>query len=102
MYSAREGHEDVVFKLLQYGGRPDDMSKEGGTALMAAASRGNIPIVKHLVDWGADPNKEQLDGLCALVYAAAAGFPEVGANHLAVFKTRSNWAEGVLLPYWLV
>jgi membrane protease YdiL (CAAX protease family) len=69
----------LVKSLLDRGAHINGKSKEGNTALMAAAYHGHLPVVKVLLDRGADANSENELGDTALMAAAYQG-------HLPVVK----------------
>ena len=69
--AAREGSADVFALLLQTKGvNLDARSRNGDTALMLAAYKGNLAAVRALLDKGAEPNQT---GWTALHYAATVG-----------------------------
>lgn len=63
----------IVETLAKAGGDLNLQTKDGITALMAAAARGNFEICRFLVDSGADANLEHTKGMTALALANAAG-----------------------------
>ena len=76
----------IVETLVKAGADINLQTKDGITALMAAAARGNFEICRLLVDSGADANLENSKGITALALANAAG-------HLAIadlFRSRTS------------
>lgn len=77
MLAAVEGGSLEVMKLVHEAGAPIDQPDEDGyTALMSAASRGELEIVRYLVEHGADVNAWS-QGQNALADAARNGRTEV-------------------------
>jgi ankyrin repeat protein len=75
--AAREGSDKVFNVLLQTKGvNLDARSRNGDTALMLAAYRGNLAAVRALLDKGAEPNQT---GWTALHYAATVGNNDIVA-----------------------
>lgn len=70
-------HLDVVRSLLQGGANPDLRDHcthgRGWTALMYAASLGQMAIAHLLLSYGADVNESDRDGQTSLIIAANAG-----------------------------
>lgn len=63
----------VVEALLKAGANPNRQTKNGISALMAAAARGHLEICSLLLRCGADVNLKHSKGLTALSIANAAG-----------------------------
>jgi ankyrin repeat protein len=63
----------VVEALLKAGANPNFQTKEGVSALMAAASRGLREVCIVLINSGADPNLKTTTGLTAAAIAKTAG-----------------------------
>ncbi len=80
-----EGHSDVVEVLLKRGANANERNAFGDTALIAAASQGDVETVKHLINAGADVNvvsfnagdSNLLRGATALKAAAAFGHTDI-------------------------
>jgi len=77
-YPARPGRPKtdwlrIVETLAKAGADLNLQTKDGITALMAAAARGNFEICRFLVDSGANVNLEHTKGMTALALANAAG-----------------------------
>lgn len=66
MYSARNGHADLVRLLLNNGADVNLKDSNGGTALMNACVACDLEVIKLLLDAGADVNAEYWPGLTAL------------------------------------
>jgi ankyrin repeat protein len=67
----------VVETLAKAGADLNLQTKDGITALMAAAARGNVEICRVLVDSGADVNLKHTNGMTALALANAAGHQSI-------------------------
>jgi ankyrin repeat protein len=75
--AAREGSDKVFGVLLQAKNvNLDARSRNGDTALMLAAYKGNLAAVRALLDKGAEPNQT---GWTALHYAATVGNNDIVA-----------------------
>ncbi|OIV96502.1 hypothetical protein TanjilG_07894 [Lupinus angustifolius] len=60
---AAERNDDVLLqRLLKKGSNPNEVDKEGKTALHHAASKGNEHCVVLLLEYGADPNIKDFEG----------------------------------------
>ncbi|KAE9609219.1 putative potassium channel, voltage-dependent, EAG/ELK/ERG, ankyrin repeat-containing [Lupinus albus] len=60
---AAERNDDILLhRLLKKGSNPNEVDKEGKTALHHAASKGNEHCVLLLLEYGADPNIKDLEG----------------------------------------
>lgn len=71
--SARWGEIELVRKLLADSVPVDIRNESGGTALMNAASGGQVKIVKLLLEYGADVNAIHLEkGYTPLIWCVAA------------------------------
>ena len=67
--AARNGHEDIVSKLLKDGENPNQTDEYGSTALIEAAGNGHEGIVRILLKAGADPNMRTTNGgVTALIW----------------------------------
>ena len=64
-------------QLLAMGVDVDASTEHGTTALMFAASRGNIKMVRALMDHGANPNAIRKDKITPLLLAAFFGHSEI-------------------------
>jgi ankyrin repeat protein len=77
----------LVELLLKSGANPDFQLKDGTSALMVAAARGNLEICRVLVKAGADLNLKHQKGSTALALARAGGHHailellEAASNH---------------------
>jgi len=69
MAGAEANRLDVVVYFLNKGLSPDATTKNGFTALMVAAARGNTDILQLLLARGADVNKSNEEGWSALMEA---------------------------------
>ncbi len=67
----------VLMGFLQKRIPVDAKDSHGNTLLMAASSRGNLPMVKLLLEKGADVKPMARNGGTALMYAAAQGHTDV-------------------------
>ena len=71
--AAAGGYSDVAKVLIDHGATPDQVAKNGGTALMLAAVGGYSDVAKVLIDNGADPNQASKNGGTSLMLAALKG-----------------------------
>ena len=69
MHAAWFGHIDVMRILIDKGADVNAKNKNGATALILAADKGNAEIVSFLIDKGADVNAKDGNGT-ALMLAA--------------------------------
>ncbi len=77
-YPVRPGHlktdwPRIVYSLVGAGADLNLQTKDGLTALMAAAARGNVETCRLLVDSGADVELKHTNGMKALALANVAG-----------------------------
>ena len=70
MIAAREGHLDIVTKLIEAGATVDQADKFGWTALMFAAENGHLNVVTKLIEAGATVDQASKYGSTALMHAA--------------------------------
>lgn len=79
MYASAGGFPDLVKYLIEKGGEKalNARHKQGGSALMEAATAGNFTVFQILVDAGADPFITDEDGVTALMSAASQGHLEI-------------------------
>ncbi len=63
--------------LIEMGKDSNEADVEGITPLIAATSKGHLPIVEMLIKYKADVNKPTKDGITALYYAAQLGYFEI-------------------------
>lgn len=63
--------------------------RDGTTALMLAAIRGNLELVTTLIYWNADPHAISTDRMAALTFACDAKHVEV-ARYLSKYVTREE------------
>ena len=54
VFVAWSGHPDIMLMLLEHGLRVDAVDKAGETALVVAASKGDVEMARILLDHGAD------------------------------------------------
>lgn len=81
--AARWGLSEQVQDMLAAGMDPNWRSKEGGTALLCAASAGEVLTVKMLLEAGADPNVPTELG-CTSLHACVLGLiPERTAREVS-------------------
>ncbi len=71
------GNKENVVLFLKAGMDVNAVDKEGSTALMIAAEKGDIELARVLLQNGADVNARNRDGYTALMYAAYKGSAEV-------------------------
>jgi ankyrin repeat protein len=77
MFSAQNGHEDVVVFLLDQHVDLEAKDADRRTALMLAATKGRAKVVEQLVAKGANINVKDRDGYTPLMLAAMKGHTEV-------------------------
>lgn len=58
MWAAYRGHGPVVELLISSGAVVDGTSKNGSSALISAAYKGNVSVVNYLVQIGANVNMQ--------------------------------------------
>lgn len=68
LYSSASTAGDIVKMLIKAGADVNAQSDAGLTALMFAATYGNINIVKELINAGANVNMQDIQGATALTY----------------------------------
>lgn len=74
MMAAKNGHAEIVARLLDAGADAGAPNANGTTPLMLAAAAGKADAVTLLLDRGADVNaKDAAHGQTALIFAAASG-----------------------------
>ncbi len=102
--AARQGHADLLRRLLGIGVDPDDPRhavNAGETPLLAAARSGQVEAVDVLLDAGANVDaQETWNGQSALMWAAAEGHAAVVARLIergADINVRSNSGASALL-----
>ncbi|TKY74702.1 Potassium channel AKT1 [Spatholobus suberectus] len=61
-FAATRNDDLLLHRLLKKGSDPNEVDKNGKTALHVAASRGNEHCVTLLLEYGADPNSKDMDG----------------------------------------
>lgn len=76
-YAAKNGNDDLVVKLCEWGADFVYPDKTGKTPLMVAAQSGNTNAVKILIDNGADPDAFDIRGRIPLMFAAKSGKKDV-------------------------
>ena len=69
MAALRNGHSDIVQKLINANAEVNLSHKDGMTPLIWASWKGRTDIVQMLINAGADVNQVDSKGLCALDYA---------------------------------
>lgn len=74
---AQTDNTEQLEQLLAMGVDVDASTEHGTTALMFAASRGNIKMARALIDHGADPNAIRKDKITPLLLAAFFGHSEI-------------------------
>ncbi|GMH35603.1 hypothetical protein BSKO_03471 [Bryopsis sp. KO-2023] len=72
-YAAREGHLDVVEKLIEAGSDVDAKDGQGWTPLIDAAQKGQVDVTKELLEAGSNIDAQDSDGRSSLHFAAANG-----------------------------
>ena len=79
LMAAKEGHNDIVEKLLKEGVDVDKASTDiGSTPLIAAVLHGNTSVVEQLLESGADVNKERKsDGYTPVLIASLKGLEDI-------------------------
>lgn len=87
--AAKEGHDDVIEKLLREGANINAVS-EGfrETPLHKASDYGHGNVVRTLLDNGANVNSQDEDGWTPLYFASRAGFASI--VNLLLFPSGSN------------
>ena len=67
----------LISFLLERGADVNKVHKQGGSALMEAATAGNVTVMHTLLGAGADPLIVDDDGVTALMSAASQGHTEI-------------------------
>jgi ankyrin repeat protein len=67
------GNREHVELFAKAGMNINAKDKDGSTALMIAAEKGDLPIAQLLIEHGADVNANNADGYTALMYVAYKG-----------------------------
>ena len=67
----------LISFLLERGADVNKVHKQGGSALMEAATAGNVTVMQTLLGAGADPLIVDDDGVTALMSAASQGHTEI-------------------------
>ena len=79
MFAVINRHYETMKVLLEHGADVNAKSNKGGTALMGAASAGDLRIVQALLDKGADLHARLLEtNETAETMAASHGYDEIG------------------------
>jgi ankyrin repeat protein len=107
LVEAVQAGKEFVQALLEAGAKPNVQDKRESTALVRAASRGNVPALKALLDAGADPDQMPNTVTCPLVAAAGRRSAKnleavqallaAGANVSVVFHSDDGVATGTVL-----
>ncbi|KAK7351400.1 hypothetical protein VNO77_10830 [Canavalia gladiata] len=61
-FAANRDDDILLHRLLKKGSDPNEVDKNGKTALHIAAAKGNEHCVTLLLEYGADPNSKDMDG----------------------------------------
>ena len=69
MDAVLKGNGEICRILLEYGANVNLASKDGQTALIICAGRGDVPLSELLCTYGADPELKDHLGMSALGYA---------------------------------
>ncbi len=73
MLMARQGHADIVERLVERGDDLHHTNKIGDTALYLAVNNGHAPTVASLINLGANVNTANIGGWTPLMMASARG-----------------------------
>lgn len=100
MYASAGGFPDLVKYLIEKGGEKalNARHKQGGSALMEAATAGNFTVFQILVEAGADPFITDEDGVTALMSAASQGHLEI-CKYVALLIPTLFPSIQYILPY---
>ncbi|TKY58162.1 Potassium channel AKT1 [Spatholobus suberectus] len=77
MFATSRGDDILLYRLLKKGSDPNELDKNGRTALHMAASKGSDHCVVLLLEHGANPNIRDLDGNVPLWEAIKGGHESV-------------------------
>lgn len=69
MWSADNGHTEIVKVLIQKGAAVNTQDLDGWTALMKAVYKKHVEIVQALIENGADVNSKNIGGYTTLFVA---------------------------------
>lgn len=96
--AAREGHTDVVKRLLEWGAQVNDKNIDGNTALLEAIQHGPPDIVLQLLEHGADINLTTKNGVTALCFALLkdVNLAKTLLEHHADVTPRSAFGNNIL------
>jgi uncharacterized protein len=96
LWSAEEGHNQVVAELIEAGADVNSRSAAGGpNALSLAAQNGHLQVVQMLVEAGADVDAKAMQGWTPLMKAAFFGHDEIVQSLIeAGAETRIRDANG--------
>ncbi len=89
---------DVTEWLLKKGVEVNAVSPEG-SALVAAAYKGNLPLAELLLKWKANPDVSNTDGVTALMFAAMSNNTEMAGlllKHNASKNLKSKFGKSAL------
>ena len=87
IFTAAQGHHQVVTLLTEAGADADARNAEGTTALMIASYVGNGNIVRGLVKAGANTRLKDTEGRTAMVHAAVNDHIHV----LEILDPKGSW-----------
>ncbi|GAB4351242.1 MAG: ankyrin repeat domain-containing protein [Candidatus Abyssubacteria bacterium] len=82
----KQSDRQVVELFLAAGMSPDTRDKEGATALMCAAGKGDVDIARLLVEHGADVNVKTKRCGTALIWATGGLIDEEEEDHVEVIR----------------
>ncbi|XP_066289262.1 ankyrin repeat domain-containing protein 50-like [Branchiostoma lanceolatum] len=102
--AARNGHVEVVQRLLEAGGKVDKADEDGRTALIVAALEGHGEVVRQLLKGGGDVNQAMQDGATPLFIAARNGHVNIVQQLLKagaeVDKDKKDGATSLFIAAW--
>ena len=89
MWSAKEGHKNLLDYCFRVGAKPDAMDSAGKTAMAFAYDGGHADIMSHLIAKGANPNVlHPEEGLPILICATQKGHRDMVEAMVSAVKSR--------------
>ncbi|XP_071201457.1 ankyrin repeat domain-containing protein 29 isoform X2 [Salvelinus alpinus] len=97
----KQGHNEVVKLLFEFGGSTEFQTKDGGTALSAACQYGHSKVVDTLLKNGANVHDQLHDGATPLFLASQEGHVTVIRQLLSSGAKVNHPREDGTAPLWM-